>query len=462
MTTDDQPDRSTGSTAGVDARYAQGVQVGADGVQNNYYYGSVVRSAYLEQVRRIAPEVLHDREPELAQLARFCTGAQQGPYQCWQAGTGAGKTALLAWFVLNPPAGVRVVSFFVTTRYPGQGDRAGFIDVVLEQLADLLGRSMPAHLTEATREAHLLSLLAEAATDCRRRGERLVLVVDGLDEDRGAGTGPGPHSIAALLPARPVDGARIIVAVRSGFEVPADVPQRHPLRDETYRQNLHGFTDPAQVARSAAQAAARARENERREENRRRAGQARLEQERRVREWAAVEAERTRPAARAGAAGRALTLTAGWTAALALAVWLTWGLFNAGIAWILTVQVLVAGVGAASGLVPRAARLGAAYRPALGNPAVWLPRARTAVVGGLAVLLLAGCSGGVAHDYLLARHDRLGSPLGGSLPGFDELVAIGFLLLAAAGCAGAGRYVGLLAVQRWEEQARDTATAAGK
>ena len=70
----------------------------------------------------------------------------------------------------------------------------------MEQLAELLGQPMPAYLTEATREPHLLRLLAEAAENVRRR---LVLVVDGLDEDRGVTDRPGclQHRRAAAGPA---------------------------------------------------------------------------------------------------------------------------------------------------------------------------------------------------------------------------------------------------------------------
>ncbi|MFI9814506.1 hypothetical protein [Saccharothrix variisporea] len=136
----------------------------------------------------------------------------------------------MAWFALHPPAGVRVVSFFVTARLHGQNDRSAFVDNVLEQLLALLGEDMPQFLGESTREAHLLGLLADAAEACRTRDERLVLLVDGLDEDRGVDTGPDVHSIAALLPVEPPAGMRVVVSGRPNPPIPSDVPRHHPLR----------------------------------------------------------------------------------------------------------------------------------------------------------------------------------------------------------------------------------------
>jgi hypothetical protein len=188
---------------------------------------ALVRTAYLEQVRQIAPPELLDREDELAELAAFCGGAGQGPYAWWRAPAWAGKSALMAWFVLHPPPGLQIVSFFVTARYRGQDDRGAFTDVVIGQLADLLGQPVPSSLSPATREPYLLGMLAEAARKC----ERLVLVVDGLDEDQGVTTGPDAYSIASLLPVWPPEGLRIIVAGRPAPPIPADVPDDHPLRD---------------------------------------------------------------------------------------------------------------------------------------------------------------------------------------------------------------------------------------
>ncbi|GAB3457840.1 P-loop domain-containing protein [Actinophytocola sediminis] len=209
----------------VDARGARGVQVGDGNVQINLFADRrPARSAYLHQVRAIAPEILVGREAELAELAAFCTDPDGGDYRWLRAAPWAGKTALLSWFVLHPPPGVRIVSFFITARLAAQSDRDAFLDVVIEQLATMLDEPVPAFLTDATRAAQLLALLDTAATACAADGQRLILVVDGLDEDTGG------HSVAALLPASPPAGSRVLVAGRHDPPLPADVPTGHPLR----------------------------------------------------------------------------------------------------------------------------------------------------------------------------------------------------------------------------------------
>ncbi|MBR7839058.1 hypothetical protein KDL01_37680, partial [Actinospica durhamensis] len=173
-------------------------------------------------------------------------------YRWWRAPAWAGKSALMAWFVLHPPANVDVVSFFITARLASQSDREAFIDVVLEQLATTLGRGLPPLLTSATREAHLLDMLDEAARSSADRGRRLVLLVDGLDEDRGVTTDPSAYSIAALLPARPRSGLRVIVAGRLNPPVPADVPGWHPLHDPAIVRMLSP-SPAAEVVRNEAE-----------------------------------------------------------------------------------------------------------------------------------------------------------------------------------------------------------------
>jgi hypothetical protein len=109
----------------------------------------VARSVYLWQVQQIFPFRLVGRDAELAELAAFCTGSDSDPYMWWQGPAWAGKSALMAWFVLHPPAGVRVVSFFITARFASQSDHKAFLEIVLEQLAEIAGQAMPDLLTES-------------------------------------------------------------------------------------------------------------------------------------------------------------------------------------------------------------------------------------------------------------------------------------------------------------------------
>jgi tetratricopeptide (TPR) repeat protein len=194
-------------------------------------------SAYLHLVRdKIAPRQLLDRDAELDDLARFCIQREGPSYAWWRADAWSGKSALLAWFVLNPPSNVRIVSFFVTARIPGQSDRDAFTKTVAEQLAELLDRAMPSEVVHW--DATLLQLIDAAASTCTGRGERLILLVDGLDEDRGVTTSPDSYSIAGLLPSHPPHGMRVIVAGRPNPPVPSDVRGDHPLHDPTIVRRL--------------------------------------------------------------------------------------------------------------------------------------------------------------------------------------------------------------------------------
>ena len=194
-----------------------------------------VLSAYLEQVRDTAPDALIGREGELAEWAEFCAGPD--PYAWWQAGPWAGKTALASWFVTHPPAGADVVSFFITGRLAGQADSDAFLDTMIGQLHVLgpAGENLP--VVARARVGVWLSLLASAAAQAGERGRRLVVVVDGLDEDN-AGAAPLRErpSIASLLPRRPPPGVRVIVTSRPDPGLPDDVEDGHPLRTCTPRR----------------------------------------------------------------------------------------------------------------------------------------------------------------------------------------------------------------------------------
>ncbi|MDX2973442.1 trypsin-like peptidase domain-containing protein [Kribbella solani] len=172
----------------------------------------------------IAPDQLLDRTEELAELAAFC--ASDEPCLWWQADPWAGKSALLSWFVLHPPPGVEVVSFFVTRRLPGQSDSDAYLSAILPQL--LPGSDEP------DRFQALAVAYESAAARAAEVGQRLVLVVDGLDEDTGSDL--SRPSIASLLPRRVPPNLRIILTSRTDLPIPADVRTDHPLRTYQVRQ----------------------------------------------------------------------------------------------------------------------------------------------------------------------------------------------------------------------------------
>ncbi|WP_157106166.1 hypothetical protein [Nocardia sienata] len=163
---------------------------------------------------------LQGREHELDQLTGFCHGEQ--PYLWIKAKPWAGKSALLTWFTLFPPSKVTVIGFFITDRLANQNTHTAFTAAVLDQLGTLLPDQQPLiAATTLTRDGLRNDLLNLAARNEADAGRRLVLVVDGLDED----TGTPP--IVTLLPARPDPNLRVIVASRHGPTLP--IPHGHPL-----------------------------------------------------------------------------------------------------------------------------------------------------------------------------------------------------------------------------------------
>ncbi|MFB7913499.1 hypothetical protein [Streptomyces sp. NPDC056061] len=188
----------------------------------------------------------HSRDSEWQAMTSFVEASGDLPsYLWWQAPPEAGKSALLAQFVLNPPEGVNVVGYFLSGAR-GWNRYEHFAYEMAGQLTDLLGRKKPAG-PQAVPRAKLQKLFQDAARRSSKDGRRLVIVVDSLDEDaawRGGlpKSGRPDVSIAALLPheapsmpkratARDAKrGIRVIVSSRPTAELPTDVPAEHPLR----------------------------------------------------------------------------------------------------------------------------------------------------------------------------------------------------------------------------------------
>ncbi|MEV3989047.1 hypothetical protein AB0J57_09055 [Streptomyces sp. NPDC049837] len=134
----------------------------------------------------------------------------------------------------------------------GQSDRSAFCDVLQRQLYAILGEEEPP-CTEHTRDEQLLTAWERAAHHCASRRQRLVVLVDGLDEDRGVVAGPDSYSIAAILPVHPPHGSRVLVAGRPHPPVPDDVPFDHPLRVEATTHRLD-VSEHAEAVRRDAEA----------------------------------------------------------------------------------------------------------------------------------------------------------------------------------------------------------------
>ncbi|MFD5435011.1 hypothetical protein ACFWJ4_23030 [Kitasatospora sp. NPDC127067] len=153
---------------------------------------------------------------------------QAASYLWWHAQLPVGKTALLTDYTRQPPKDADLL-FCVLSEEHGRNTRTGFLAALRRQL------QVPAPRRKSSDEAEFTRLLTKAASHSRKQKRQLLLVVDGLDEDRawptaGATGGTGVSSIAALLPAIPPANVRVIVSSRRSGPLPADVPEGHPLR----------------------------------------------------------------------------------------------------------------------------------------------------------------------------------------------------------------------------------------
>ncbi|MEV4877817.1 hypothetical protein [Streptomyces cyaneofuscatus] len=242
-----------------EAKRARGESAGAD-------RRGLDSGARFVRPHRSAPETsaaeVRGREVERGDMNAFVRNSQADApsYLCWHADAPVGKTTLLADYVRRPPKGVDILNFFVSTPH-GTDTRGEFEREVAEQADGLLGRPPSA----APRNVRgWKALYIQAATMSARHGRKLLLVVDGLDDDLawsgtaagsrtpepgggastsrrplGTGTSPARGSIAALLPARPPENMRIIVSLRRYAPLPDDVPPvRHPLREGRHLRTL--------------------------------------------------------------------------------------------------------------------------------------------------------------------------------------------------------------------------------
>ncbi|WP_171168590.1 hypothetical protein [Streptomyces sp. I05A-00742] len=232
---------------GVWERAVKRAQDEADRRQGTRQPQSEAATPALSRIVHSAPAYLarnlSDRRRELDELAER---SRTGPgYSALIAPPWAGKTALLAAFVTaHVPKDVDVVSYFV--RHPSRADTAqDFLDTMVAQLGEMIGGKRP----RVADKAVLFALYEKAAQRSLSHGRSVLLVVDGLDEDAGAGL--GRQSIASLLPKVLPPGLRVLVSRRWHPPVPADVDDDHPLREADVIPNFRP-SPAAQRLREAA------------------------------------------------------------------------------------------------------------------------------------------------------------------------------------------------------------------
>nr|WP_277875139.1 trypsin-like peptidase domain-containing protein [Kribbella antiqua] len=185
------------------------------------------------------PQLL-GREREIADITAFATGAVG--YRWLVGGAYAGKTALLYEAVtVGLPSEVDVVSYFLSQR-ASDADSIRFLDATVPQLAYLCEVDPP--VPDRDQFAALWRQAADRANDL---GRHLLLVVDGLDEDRR----PGSASVASLLPTLVSTHAHVLVASRPYPDLPVDA-DGHPLK-ETSPTKLQPFEGAKELAHRARQ-----------------------------------------------------------------------------------------------------------------------------------------------------------------------------------------------------------------
>ena len=205
-----------------------------------------------------APVDVQGRTRERTEMNSFVSDerAEAPAYLCWYADTPVGKTTLLVDYLRRRrPPRLDVLSFFVSPER-GKNTRRAFEDEIARQARKLLEGAMSPSTPRGV--AQWQRLFAKAADKSTCHGRRLLLVVDGLDDDvawsglaaetdgltaQRAGSGAvhklARGSIAALLPSPPPPGMRVIVSLRRRVRLPDDVPPvRHPLRQSRHFRPL--------------------------------------------------------------------------------------------------------------------------------------------------------------------------------------------------------------------------------
>ncbi|MGW7218171.1 NACHT domain-containing protein [Streptomyces collinus] len=152
----------------------------------------------------------------------------------------AGKTALLAAVAteLHEAGDTDVVCYFMSHR-EANADGERLLSAVVPQLAALLDEPPP-----VADSINLQALWERACDRAESTGRTLLLIVDGLDEERPY---PGRRLPAyGLLPSRVSGRVAVLLSTRPGFDM-SELPLGHPIQDHR-RIDLPTLEEPRRAA----------------------------------------------------------------------------------------------------------------------------------------------------------------------------------------------------------------------
>jgi tetratricopeptide (TPR) repeat protein len=195
----------------------------------------LVAVAAQRDARSLAPAVLIARDSQLERLDRFARSTEQEERWRWlTASAFAGKTALLAYFALHPPDGVKVAACFL--RHTKGLNGPGYVlPTLTRQLAAIAGEDAPESTARSSPDSvgsvpGFHEILGKAATACRQQDRRLLVLIDGLDEYHTAFAG---LDVGDWMPDADTLPETACLLVSSRHGVPVDLPSNHPLRSGT-------------------------------------------------------------------------------------------------------------------------------------------------------------------------------------------------------------------------------------
>lgn len=204
---------------------------------NAYRATRLQPTPFLHTIAKHRRQELKGRQAELNQLHELVR-SRLG-YLVLVAPPWSGKTALLSTFAATRvPPQTDIIAYFIDSDRTSNTAQS-FLSTMSEELRAHMG----AKRRRAKNAAELLDLYDAAAMTSARNGRKLLLLIDGLDEDAEAS--PANQSIASLLPPKPYPGLVVLVGRRPYPPLPDDIPQDHPLR---HAERIPGFRPSPEAA----------------------------------------------------------------------------------------------------------------------------------------------------------------------------------------------------------------------